>query len=276
MSSEEQRVAANRAGGASMTYGDYLCLDVVLTAQHTRSEAHDELLFIMQHQTMELWMKLLIHELDGASAMIAADRVRESFKMLTRASRVFEQMASSWQVLRTLTPQEYLEFRDDLGDSSGFQSWQYRSIEFLLGNKSAAMLAAHGGGEAVLDELERRLRAPDLYDVVLGYLARNGHPVPAAVLNRDLTVPHVANDELQAIWATVYHNPHQYWDLYELAEKLVDLEDHFRQWRFNHVTTVERIIGAKPGTGGTSGVDYLRRQLDVVLFADLWQVRSTL
>lgn len=259
-----------------MDYGEYLRLDELLSAQRPNTDEHDELLFVIQHQTMELWMKLIVHELDGAIAMIEQDRLRESFKMITRVGRTFEQLTTSWSVLRTLTPQEYLTFRDALGGSSGFQSWQYRSIEFLLGNKSAAMLTPHAGRPEVYADLERRLHAPDLYDVVLELMARSGYDVPAELLDRDRSQPHAPNDRMIEVWADVYRDPQAHWDVYELAEKLVDLEDYFRRWRFNHVTTVERVIGSKPGTGGTAGTDYLRRRLDVVLFHDLWQVRARL
>ncbi len=261
---------------ADMSYGDYLGLDLVLSAQRPVTGHHDELLFIIQHQTMELWMRLIVHELDAAMTAITQDRMRESFKMLARVARTFEQLNSSWDVLRTLTPSEYAEFRDGLGRSSGFQSAQYRAIEYLLGNKNPAMLQPHAHDEQVTALLRSRLEAPSLYDVVQRALVAAGLPVDAAHLERDLSQPYVADDSVETAWLQIYRDPSAHWTLYELGEKLVDLEDYFRRWRFNHVTTVERIIGAKPGTGGTSGTPYLRRQLDVVLFPELWTVRTAL
>lgn len=273
---DEERAAARTARASRMDYGDYLNLDDLVATVRPVTQEHDERLFMVQHLTMELWMGQVVHELDAAIARLDDDQLRESFKMLTRVARIFDQLNLGWNVLRTLTPREYLTFRDALGTSSGFQSWQYRAIEFLLGNKDEAMLAAHVARPAVQADLRRRLHGPDLYQVVVELLARRGLDVPTTVLQRDSTRPHEPNDRLQALWADVYRHPHEHWDLYELAEKLVDLEDAFRRWRFNHVTTVERIIGGKPGTGGTGGVSYLRKRLDVVLFADLWQVRSIL
>ena len=259
-----------------MSYSDYLQLDRVLHAQHTLSDAHDELLFIIQHQTSELWMKLAIHELEAAMAAIAQDHLRESFKMLSRIARIFEQLNSAWDVLRTMTPSEYTTFREDLGQSSGFQSWQYRAIEFLVGNRNAAMLRPHEHVPEVHDTLSALLTRPSLYDEVLRLLHRQGFPIDPAVTERDWSRPHTPNPSVEAAFATIYTDPHAHWEAYELAEKLVDLEDYFRRWRFNHVTTVERIIGAKRGTGGTSGTTYLRRMLDVVLFPELWDVRTAL
>jgi tryptophan 2,3-dioxygenase len=259
-----------------MSYGDYLQIDKILNAQHCLTEAHDEMLFIIQHQTSELWMRLALHELDAARRMISADRAREAFKMLARVSRIFEQLNSAWDVLRTMTPSDYSTFRDDLGQSSGFQSWQYRLIEFAVGNRNGAMLRPHAHRPDLLAKLEAELARPSLYDAALAHVARLGLPVPEAVLTRDITAPWVADDGVRVMWEIVYRDPERHWQAYELAEKLVDFEDYFRRWRFNHVTTVERVIGFKRGTGGTSGVAYLRRMLEVQLFPELWQVRTTL
>ncbi|MCT8999537.1 tryptophan 2,3-dioxygenase [Chelativorans intermedius] len=259
-----------------MSYGDYLALDKVLSAQNPISNAHDEMLFIIQHQTSELWMKLAIHELLAAKAKIAESDPSPAFKMLTRVARIFEQLNSAWQVLRTMTPSEYEEFRDQLGQSSGFQSYQYRAIEYLAGNKNAAMLRPHAHLPQVHGWLEGLLKDTSLYDEALRLLAREGFAIDASVLERDLSLPHQENQSVRAAWIEIYRDPRRHWPLYELAEKLVDFEDYFRRWRFNHVTTVERVIGFKRGTGGTSGVAYLRRMLDVVLFPELWSIRADL
>lgn len=259
-----------------MSYGDYLQIDKILNAQNCLTEAHDEMLFIIQHQTSELWMRLALHELDAARRMISADRAREAFKMLARVSRIFEQLNSAWDVLRTMTPSDYSTFRDDLGQSSGFQSWQYRLIEYAVGNRNGAMLRPHAHRPDLMAKLQAELARPSLYDAALAHVARLGLPVPEAVLTRDIAAPWVADDGVRAMWEMVYRDPEQHWQAYELAEKLVDFEDYFRRWRFNHVTTVERVIGFKRGTGGTSGVAYLRRMLEVQLFPELWQVRTTL
>lgn len=259
-----------------MSYGDYLQIDKILNAQNCLTEAHDEMLFIIQHQTSELWMRLALHELDAARRMISADRAREAFKMLARVSRIFEQLNSAWDVLRTMTPSDYSTFRDDLGQSSGFQSWQYRLIEYAVGNRNGAMLRPHAHRPDLMAKLQAELARPSLYDAALAHVARMGLPVPEAVLTRDIAAPWVADDGVRAMWEMVYRDPERHWQAYELAEKLVDFEDYFRRWRFNHVTTVERVIGFKRGTGGTSGVAYLRRMLEVQLFPELWQVRTTL
>ena len=259
-----------------MSYSDYLGLTHILNAQFPRSTAHDELLFIIQHQTSELWMKLAIHELSVACKLISQDELQPAFKMLARVARIFEQLNSAWDVLRTMTPGEYTQFREALGPSSGFQSYQYRLIEFLAGNKNEAMMRPHEHDKVVAATLQAALQAPSLYDEALQLLHRRGLPIDAALITRDFTKPHVAHPSVVEAWAVIYRNPLQYWDLYELAEKLVDFEDYFRRWRFNHVTTVERVIGFKRGTGGTGGVSYLKRMLDVVLFHELWQVRTVL
>ena len=261
---------------AEMSYGDYLHLDEVLGAQHPLSPHHDEMLFIVQHQTSELWMKLMLHELRAAVASIARDELPPAFKMLARVSKIMEQLVHAWDVLATMTPPEYSAIRPYLASSSGFQSWQYRSIEFSLGNKNAAMLKPHAHSPARLAEVEAAYRAPSLYDESLRLLARRGLPVPASHTARDWTQPYAASDEVEAAWLQVYRAPQQHWDLYQLGEELTDLEDAFRLWRFRHVTTVERVIGFKRGTGGTNGVAYLRKMLDVVLFPEIWKLRTDL
>lgn len=259
-----------------MSYGDYLCIDQILTAQHPKSDAHDEMLFIIQHQTSELWMRLAIHELGAARTALGNGQFGPAFKMLSRVARIFEQLNSAWDVLRTMTPGEYTQFRDSLGQSSGFQSWQYRLIEFSVGNRNPAMLRPHEHRADILEKLTNELSQPSLYDTAIAALVRGGIDVPADVLNRDVTQPYTPNDGVRAAWRQVYENPETHWQLYELAEKLMDFEDYFRRWRFNHVTTVERIIGFKRGTGGTGGVSYLRRMLEVELFPELWHLRTEL
>ena len=263
----------------SMSYGDYLHLDEILNAQHPLSPAHDEMLFIVQHQTSELWMKLMLHELRAAIRAISAGQLPDAFKMLARVSRIMEQLVGAWTVLSTMTPPEYSAMRPYLANSSGFQSAQYRCIEFALGNKNAAMLKPHAHRPDLLAEVEAAWRSPSLYDESLRLLARRGVPVPADYLERDWTQPYVASDGVEEAWLTVYRDPHAnpaYWDLYQLGEKLTDIEDAFRLWRFRHVTTVERVIGFKRGTGGTGGVSYLRKMLDVVLFPEIWKLRTDL
>jgi len=258
-----------------MSYGDYLGLDDLLGAQGPLSNAHDEMLFIIQHQTSELWMRLALHELDAARGHIGAERYGEAFKMISRVSRIFEQLNNAWDVLRTMTPSEYTSFRDDLGASSGFQSHQYRLIEFFVGNRNTAMLKVHEHRPELHAKLTAELERPSLYHVALRALEKGvGVTLPAEAFR--MTEPHKANQAVMAAWSLVYKDPAKYWALYELAEKLVDLEDYFRRWRFNHVTTVERIIGFKRGTGGTSGVKYLRRMLEVELFPELWNLRGGL
>jgi tryptophan 2,3-dioxygenase len=262
--------------GGRMSYGDYLRLDAILTAQAPQSAAHDELLFIVQHQTSELWMKLMLHELDAARAAIAADRLQPAFKMLARVARIMEQLNAAWDVLRTMTPSDYTAFRDSLGQSSGFQSWQYRLIEYAAGNRNLAMLRPHAHRPDLTARLEAELARPSLYDEALRAAARAGLPMPDDALTRDLRAAWLPHDGVQAAWAGVYRDPEAHWAIYELAEKLVDFEDYFRRWRFNHVTTVERVIGLKRGTGGTGGTSYLKRMLEVELFPELWRVRTAL
>lgn len=259
----------------AMSYGDYLQLDRVLGAQQTLSDAPDELLFIIQHQTSELWMKLMLHELGAARDALAHDRMDEAFKLLARVSRIMEQLNSAWDVLRTMTPSDYTTFRDALGASSGFQSLQYRLIEFTLGNRNRAMIKPHAHQSDHARMLKDELARPSLYQVALGVAARAGFDINEGSL-RPSDTPHRADPVIEAMWAHVYRDTTTHWALYELAEKLVDLEDYFRRWRFNHVTTVERVIGLKRGTGGTGGVSYLRRMLAVELFPELWRMRTDL
>jgi tryptophan 2,3-dioxygenase len=267
---------AEMAFDGRMSYGDYLHIDTILGAQSPLSDAHDEMLFIIQHQTSELWMRLALHELDAARQKIAADRVQEAFKMLARVARIFEQLNNAWDVLRTMTPSDYTTFRESLGQSSGFQSWQYRLIEYAVGNRNLAMLRPHAHRPDLTVRLEAELARPTLYDEALRHLARSGLQVPTEVLTRNLRSPWVAHPGVEAAWERVYRDPAAHWQAYELAEKLVDFEDYFRRWRFNHLTTVERVIGIKRGTGGTSGTAYLRRMLDTQLFPELWTLRTTL
>jgi tryptophan 2,3-dioxygenase len=259
-----------------MSYGDYLQLDAILQAQKPLSPHHDEMLFIIQHQTSELWMKLMLHELSAAIACIARDELPPAFKMLARVSRIMEQLVHAWDVLATMTPPEYSAIRPYLASSSGFQSWQYRCIEFRLGNKNAAMLKPHEHHAERLAVVQEAYAQPSLYDESLRLLARRGLPVPASHVARDWTQPYEASDEVEQAWLVAYRKPEKYWDLYQLGEELTDLEDTFRLWRFRHVTTVERVIGFKRGTGGTGGVSYLRKMLDVVLFPEIWKLRTAL
>ena len=260
----------------AMSYGDYLQLDTLLGAQKPRSDCHDEMLFIIIHQATELWMKLTLHELGAARRLVIADDLQPAFKHLARVSRIQSQLIQSWDVLSTMTPSDYSQFRDALGKSSGFQSAQYRLIEFALGNKQASMLAPHRHRADLLAQLEQSLATPSLYDEAIRLLARRGFAIDASVMSRDVREPYRANPSVLAAWTKVYKDPRQYWDLYQLAEELIDLEDWFQQWRFRHVTTVQRIIGRKRGTGGTEGVSYLRQVLDVTFFPELWDVRTEL
>ena len=259
-----------------MSYGDYLQLDAILSAQKPLSPAHDELLFIVQHQTSELWMKLMLHELTAAIDNIARDDLNPAFKQLARVSKIMEQLVHAWDVLATMTPPEYSAIRPYLGHSSGFQSFQYRCIEFAMGNKNAAMLKPHAHHPDRTAMVQAAYEAPSLYDECLRLLARRGIAVPTSHTERDWTQPYQASDGVEQAWLQVYRNPKQHWDLYQLGEELTDLEDAFRLWRFRHVTTVERVIGFKRGTGGTGGVSYLRKMLDVVLFPEIWTLRTAL
>jgi tryptophan 2,3-dioxygenase len=260
----------------TMSYGDYLQLDAILNAQKPLSPDHNEMLFIIQHQTSELWMKLMLHELRAAIAKVAGDELDSAFKMLARVSRIMEQLVHAWDVLATMTPPEYSAIRPYLGTSSGFQSAQYRSIEFALGNKNAAMLKTHAHRPELLAQVQSAYESPSLYDEALKLLARRGLPVPPTHTHRDWTQPYAESAEVEQAWLVVYRDPKRHWDLYQLGEELTDLEDAFRLWRFRHVTTVERVIGFKRGTGGTGGVSYLRKMLDVVLFPEIWKLRTDL
>ena len=259
-----------------MSYGDYLSLDTILNAQHPLSPEHNELLFIVQHQTSELWMKLMLHELHAAHANIGKGELPAAMKMLARVAAIMNQLVHAWDVLATMTPPEYTAIRPYLGASSGFQSHQYREIEFLLGNKNATHLRVHQHKPDAHSALERALRQPSIYDQAIQAMARAGLPVDPARLDTRWDQPVRSDPSVKAAWMTVYRNTSQYWPLYELAEKLVDLETAFRLWRFRHVTTVERVIGFKTGTGGTEGVGYLRKMLDVVLFPELFELRTEL
>ena len=259
-----------------MSYGDYLHLDALLGAQHPRSPDHNEMLFIVQHQTSELWMKLMLHELRAAISCLASDELAPAFKMLARVSKIMEQLVHAWDVLATMTPPEYSAIRPYLANSSGFQSWQYRCVEFALGNKNAAMLKPHAHAPDRLALVQAAYEAPSLYDEALRLMSRRGLPVPVSHTQRDWSQPYAASKEVEQAWLQVYRKPESNWDLYQLGEELTDLEDAFRLWRFRHVTTVERIIGFKRGTGGTGGVSYLRKMLDVVLFPEIWSLRTEL
>lgn len=258
-----------------LSYGDYLALDDLLGAQHPLSDEHDELLFIIIHQASELWLKLSIHELRGARAHIARDDLGPAFKMVARVSRIQGQLIQSWDVLATMTPTEYGRIRPHLGQSSGFQSHQYRMLEFLMGAKDAAHVRLHEG-ETDHAALLEAFAEPSLYDECLRLLARRGFPVAEAVIERDWRVPHEPHPSVEAAWSAVYRDPEGHWDLYELAEKLVDLEFRFQQWRFAHLKTVERIIGFKTGTGGSPGATYLSRALSASFFPELFAVRTAL
>jgi len=261
-----------------MTYGGYLQLDRLLSAQSPLSEPphHDEMLFIIQHQTSELWLKLLIHELTAAVDHLRHDRVWQFGKVAARCKRVMDQLTNQWSVLETLTPSEYMEFREVLGPSSGFQSLQYRTVEFLLGNKNAGMVKVFKHDPVAFAALDAVLAAPSLYDEFLRYLARWGHAIPAEHLERDWSKPHVLDPALLPVFERIYEDPNRYWREYALCEDMVDLETQFQLWRFRHMRTVMRIIGFKRGTGGSSGVDFLKRALDLTFFPELFEVRTTI
>jgi tryptophan 2,3-dioxygenase len=260
----------------TMSYGDYLGLNQILSAQHPLSPNHNEMLFIIQHQTSELWIKLMLHELQAVREQIRKDELPPAFKMLARVARIMDQLVHAWDVLATMTPPEYTAIRPYLGASSGFQSFQYRELEFILGNKNPAMLAVHQAAPEQHALLERELHAPSIYDEAVRLLARSGFAISPERLDADPAQPTRHDDSVLAAWLEVYRDPEHHWALYELAEKLVDLETAFRTWRFRHVSTVERIIGFKTGTGGTAGVSYLRKMLDVVLFPELFALRTAL
>lgn len=262
--------------GQDMPYGAYLGLPELLACQRPRSREHDEILFIIIHQAAELWMKLVIHELSATIADVAAERLGEAFKKLARVARVQAQLIQSWEVLATMTPADYLRFRPHLGTASGLQSHQYRTIEFLLGNKEPALLNLYDAEPALKAALGKVLGEPSLYDASLRLLAKRGFAIPRNKCERDWSQPYQADEAVEAAWLQVYRDTDKWFDLYELAEKLVDVEYHFQLWRFAHLKTVERIIGRKRGTGGSSGVDYLKRVLDVKLFPELWSLRTKL
>ncbi|MDQ6422398.1 tryptophan 2,3-dioxygenase [Paenibacillus sp. LHD-117] len=260
----------------AMSYGDYLHLDKVLSSQHRCSEHHDEMLFIIIHQASELWMKLILHELEAANASIRKGELEPSFKMLARVSRIQQQLIQSWSVLSTLTPAEYMGFRESLGQSSGFQSHQNRLIEFMLGNKNAQMLSVFQHEQELHGRMLGALHQPSLYDSAILALSARGLKVDPEALDRDWSQPYQPNASVEEAWVTVYRNVDEHWDLYELAEKLVDIGSQQQFWRFNHMSTVERIIGHKTGTGGSSGVTYLKRALDQHFFPELWSLRTKL
>ena len=262
--------------GSSRSYGQYLGLDKLLAAQQPVSVEHDEMLFIIVHQTSELWMRLFLHELDAVLRHVRRDELLPSFRLLRRITAVQIQMRNIWEVLATMSPADYSAFRNALGRSSGFQSWQYRLMEFRLGNKNADMIRVHQGDPEVHATLNRALQAPSLYDEVLRLLSRRGYGIPSELLDRDFSEPYAANKTVAGAWLAIYHNAAKDFELYELAERMVDLDHQFQLWRFQHMKTVERIIGHKPGTGGTGGVSYLTKALELRLFPELWQVRTAL
>ena len=261
-----------------MSYGDYLRLDTLLSAQQPLSEPpqHDELLFIIQHQTSELWLKLVLHELRSAADLLAQDEMRIALKRIARVKHIQRTLTDQWSVLATLTPTEYSQFRHYLGHASGFQSWQYRAVEFMLGNKHRGMLKVHEADPAAHALLEELLEAPSIYDEFLRYLARRGYAVPQEILDRDVSVAHVPNEELVRVLTGIYEDAEQHWDVYEACEELVDLEDNFQLWRFRHLKTVQRVIGMKTGTGGSSGVGFLQRALELTFFPELFSVRTAI
>ncbi len=260
----------------NLSYGDYLHLDELLSAQHlvSRPPHHDELLFVIQHQTSELWLKLVLHELRSARHSLAEDDLRRALKGLARVKHIQRTLTEQWSVLATLTPSEYAEFRRFLGTSSGFQSFQYRAVEFILGNKNADMLEVFGHDDAARGMLAELLAEPSLYDEFLRYLARRGHEVPQSLLRRDVTRAHAYTPELVPVFYRIYESPEQHWEAYETCEELVDLEENFQLWRFRHLKTVERLIGHKRGTGGSSGVNFLRAALELSFFPELYAVRT--
>ncbi|MDH3810557.1 MAG: tryptophan 2,3-dioxygenase [Gammaproteobacteria bacterium] len=259
-----------------MSYGSYLSLDKLLDSQKLVTGAHDEMMFVIIHQASELWMKLCIHEIGAAMREVENDNLGAVFKMLSRVSRIQAQLRQSWAVLSTMTPADYLAFRDDLGQSSGFQSFQYREIEFALGNKNAALIEVHRKNPERYERLREVLHAPSFYDLCLRQLGKKGFDIPSDYLDRDWSQPYVPSKAVEAAWARVYSDPAKHWDFYELAEKLIDLEQEFAMWRFSHMKTVERIIGYRQGTGGTSGVAFLEKALKLRFFPELWTVRSEL
>jgi tryptophan 2,3-dioxygenase len=261
---------------SSLSYSQYLNLDRLLDAQHPLSYQHDEMLFIVIHQVSELWMKLCLHELNAVVACVRRDDLGPTFKMLARVSTIQQQLLQTWDVLATITPYDYSAFRNTLGRSSGFQSPQYRVLEFLIGNKNADLIEVFRSDPPTYELLERALRAPSLYDEVLRLLSRRGLAIPPQAVDRDFAQPYQASKQVAAAWLSVYHNSVKDWDLYELAERLVDLDYKFQLWRFTHMKTVERIIGGKRGTGGTGGVSYLTKALELKFFPELWTIRASM
>lgn len=259
-----------------MTYGDYLQLDSLLSSQQRLSEHHDEMLFIIIHQTSELWMKLILHEVNAAKASILKNDLEPAFKMLSRVSRIQQQLIQSWDVLSTLTPSEYMEFRGELGKSSGFQSYQNRLIEFALGHKKPNVLGVYKHQPEVYKQVEAALREKSIYDAAILALSKRGFTIDKTCLQRDWTEDYRANESVEQAWLEVYQNIEKYWDFYELAEKLVDIESHQQKWRYNHMITVERIIGYKRGTGGSAGVEYLKQVMNHRFFPELWNIRTRL
>jgi tryptophan 2,3-dioxygenase len=260
----------------ALSYSQYLNLDKLLSAQRPLSYQHDEMLFIVIHQVSELWMKLCLHELGATLECIRRDDLGPTFKMLSRVSTIQQQLLQSWDVLATITPHDYSAFRNTLGKSSGFQSPQYRLLEFLIGNKNADTIKVFRSDPQAHEMLERALHAPSIYDEVLRLLSRRGFELPPEIIDRDFSVPYQASKPVAAAWLSVYHNSEQEWELYELAERLVDLDYKFQLWRFAHVKTVERIIGNKRGTGGTGGVSYLTKALELRFFPELWTIRTSM
>ncbi|NOX68966.1 MAG: tryptophan 2,3-dioxygenase [Gammaproteobacteria bacterium] len=259
-----------------MSYGDYLNLDDILSAQTTVSSQHDEMLFIVIHQASELWLKLAGHELVAAINYVKASDFRQAFKVVARVKQILNQLTHSWDILSTMTPVDYIKFRPSLGNASGFQSYGYRRLEFLLGNKNADLIKVHEGNTAVAEELNTLLNQPSLYDEVIRKLHASGFDIDAALLERDFSAPYVLNQSVKKAWLQIYKNSDEYFELYELAEKLVDIEDAFQQWRFKHMYTVQRIIGLRRGTGGSSGVPFLKKALDTSFFPELLDLRTDL
>lgn len=259
-----------------LSYGQYLQLDTLLAAQRPLSAQHDEMLFIVQHHIAELWLKLLLHELQAVLAHLREDRIGPCFKMFSRIKQIQQQLIAMWSVLETLTPADYLQFRDVLGPASGFQSLQYRLVEFALGNKNADMLAAFAHDPDAQARLQQALEAPSLYDECLAWLARGGHAVPESLLRRDVSRPHRRESALIPVFERIYEHTEQFWDAYDLCESLVDIEVNFQTWRFRHMKTVERIIGYRRGTGGSSGVGFLKQALELTFFPELFEVRTVL
>ncbi len=278
MQRREMETGIHRDLRDRLTYSGYLCLDRVLGAQRPLSDPphHDEMLFIVQHQVSELWMRLILHELEAAIGHVQGDRLEPCFKILARVKQVQLQLFNQWAVLETLTPSEYAQFRHVLGPASGFQSFQFRHLEFLLGNKEESYLAVFEHDRATHDRLAAALHAPSLYDEFLRYLARRGHPVPGDRVERDWSQPYEAHPGVVEVFRSIYEDPHRHWDAYDMCEKLVDLEQNFQLWRFRHLKTVERIIGFKRGTGGSSGVKFLRQAIDIRLFPELIDVRTVI